>query len=152
MTREPTADGDLLGVTRDAIDVTALMAALAEPAFGATAAFLGSVRTPNRGVEVRFIDYEGYDAMIERELLRLAGEARANVPIGRLALVHRLGRLLPGEISLAVLVASPHRDAALGACQDLVEAIKARLPVWKYEVGPERAAFVPGRTDAGPTL
>ena len=152
MTPTANGDGDLLAVTRDAVEVGAVISSLADPAYGATASFLGSVRTPNRGVAVRYIDYEGYEAMIRAELERLAHEVRARFPLGRLAVVHRLGRIRPGEVSLLVAVASPHRDTALHACEELVEAIKARLPVWKYEVGPERAAFVAGRSDAGPTL
>ncbi|MEJ2291713.1 MAG: molybdenum cofactor biosynthesis protein MoaE [Deinococcales bacterium] len=152
MSASRPSDLDLLVVHSSPIDAAALLSDVGEPAWGARASFLGSVRSPNRGAVVHYIDYEGYEAMMVAEMRRLADEVRSRHDIGRVAIVHRLGRLVPGEVSLAVVVASPHRHAALRACEELVEGLKARLPVWKYEVDDAGGAFVGGRTEAGPTL
>jgi molybdopterin synthase catalytic subunit len=148
----PSHRPDLLLVVSEPVAPAALLREAADPACGAVASFLGSVRSPNQGEVVHHIDYEGYAPMMVGEMERLSVEARSRHALGRVVIVHRLGRLRAGEVSLAVVVASPHRHAALQACAELVEGLKARLPVWKYEVGPAGGSFVPGRSDAGPTL
>ncbi len=143
---------DLFLVASDVIEPATLLAEAASAASGAVTSFLGSVRSPNRGEIVHHIDYEGYGPMMVAEMERLCAEVRARHPLGRVVIAHRLGRLYAGEVSLAVVVASAHRHAALEACAEIVEALKARLPVWKFEVSASGGSFVPGRTDAGPTL
>ena len=152
MTAEAPARGDILSVTHDGLDLSSVVAELIEPACGAVATFLGTVRSPNEGQEIDVIDYQGYETMISSEMRRLADELHARHAIARLAIVHRLGRLRPGEVSLIIVVTSGHRRAALDACREALELVKSRLPVWKYEIGRERASFVRGKADAGPTL
>lgn len=147
-----TADGDILGVTPEPLTLEPLVAALRADAFGATACFIGTVRSPNRGRAVRFIEYEGYEAMIVRELVAIAGDLHRGHAIGRVAMVHRLARLAPGEASIAIVVASGHRRAALDACSEALELCKQRLPVWKYEVTDDGGAYVRGASVAGATL
>jgi len=152
MSHDGSVHRDVVLVTFDPIDAGELLAEVDDPACGARSSFLGSVRSPNRGTVVRHIDYEGYEAMMIAEMRRLVTEVRSMHELGRLVIAHRLGRLAPGEVSLAVVVASPHRGDALAACEELVEGLKARLPVWKYEVDAAGGAFVEGRAEAGPTL
>ncbi|MEJ2667386.1 MAG: molybdenum cofactor biosynthesis protein MoaE [Deinococcales bacterium] len=151
-TAVPAASDDDFLIGPEAIDVAALLHAAAAPAFGAVASFLGSVRSPNAGDTVRHIDYEGYEAMMRAEMQRLTAEIRSRHTLGRVFVAHRLGRLHPGDVSLAVVVSSAHRGEALAALEALVEGLKARLPVWKYEVSASGERFVAGRSDAGPTL
>lgn len=148
----PATERDILELTYDRLDVQPLVDALTEPACGAVATFLGSVRSPNHGKTVQYIDYQGYEAMIVGEMRRLVEELRARHEVARIAIVHRLGRLEPAEVSLAIVVSSAHRRPALEACQEALELVKARLPIWKYEVGTDEAGYVPGRSEAGPTL
>lgn len=136
-TSETTDAGDVLLVTNDALDLGELSRRVSAPAYGASAFFLGTVRSPNAGSEVRYIDYEGYESMMRRQLARVAAEARARFALGRVALAHRLGRLGPGEASIAIAVSSQHRQDALLACQFCIERCKELLPVWKYEVTQE---------------
>lgn len=150
--RTVAAQEDSFVVGAAPIDVGALQRAAAGPGWGATVTFLGSVRSPNAGTEVDHIDYEGYEGMMLAEMRRIASELRGRYALGRVLVAHRLGRLGPGEVSLAAVVASEHRAEAFAALGDLVEALKARLPVWKYEVGAAGEGFVAGRNDAGPTL
>lgn len=129
--------GDVFLVTEDALDLGELCRRVSSPAYGASAFFLGTVRSPNAGSEVRYIDYEGYESMLVRQLARVAEEARARFALGRVALAHRLGRLRPGEASIAIAVSSRHRQDALLACQFCIDRCKDVLPVWKYEVAQE---------------
>ncbi len=132
-------------LTRDPLDIGALSAEVGDARSGAVASFLGTVRSPNRGREVFWIDYEGYDAMIEAELARIANELRDAFPLLGLALAHRLGRCLPGEASIAIVACSPHREAAFDACREALERCKARLPIWKHESDESGAHWVDGR-------
>lgn len=142
----------LLGVTRDPIDLAALVTAVADPRSGAVASFLGTVRTPDRDRVVRWIDYEGYEAMIEAELGRIADELLDHHRLLGLAVLHRLGRCLPGEASIVIVACTPHRDGAFDACRDALERCKARLPVWKHQADESGADWVEGRTVDGALL
>jgi len=168
-----SARHDLLAVTEEPIDLSALFSAVGAPGLGATASFVGTVRSPNRGKQVSYIDYEGYGELINTVMAEIAAEARDRFASGgspeasagstvaaaagaaslRVAVVHRLGRIFPGEASLAVVIASVHRRSALEACAFVVEACKERLPVWKLEVTAGGSAeYVAGVTKAAPTL
>jgi molybdopterin synthase catalytic subunit len=133
-----------LGLTREPLDLAPLIAGVADARSGAVASFLGTVRSPNRGRTVHRIDYQGYDAMIEAELARIAAELREAHPLLGLAIVHRLGVCLPGEASIAIVACSPHREAAFDACRDALERSKARLPIWKHEVDDHGDHWVEG--------
>lgn len=167
------ASGDTLLVTRAPLDVAGLLADLTNARLGATAAFVGSVRSPNGGRDVAHLEYEAYEEMAVAEMLRIVTELRpaapaardatleelaqpspvAADPSSRVVIAHRLGRVVPGEASLVVAVATPHRAQALTACAELVEACKARLPIWKLEVLADGARrYVPGVSGAAPPL
>lgn len=141
-----------LGVTRDPLDLPRLIEHVADPRSGAVASFLGTVRSPNRGRTVHAIDYEGYEAMIDAELGRIAQELRDAYPLLGLAMVHRLGRCLPGEASIAIVACTPHRAASFDACRDALDACKARLPVWKHEEDEEGVHWVDGNVVESATL
>lgn len=143
---------DRLWVGNDPIDVADVCEGLADDALGGVSVFLGRVRSPNACQEVHYLDYEGYDEMILAEMSTIADELRSQFGELRVAMLHRLGRLKPGEVSLAVAVASPHRAAALSACAACVEAVKERLPVWKLEVGEAGSHYVAGSSVAGEVL
>jgi len=143
---------DLLQVGPEVIEPAALLAAVEDPSCGAVACFLGRVRSPNAGVEVRYLEYEGYVALALKTLSDIAAEQRLLHGHSRWAMQHRLGRLTPGEISLAVIVATPSRKAAFSACEEAVEQCKGRLPVWKLEVTSSGSHFVPGSSTAASTI
>jgi molybdopterin synthase catalytic subunit len=115
------------------IDVSALLQQVADPACGGVAMFLGTVREPNLGHRTLHIDYHAYPEMAVKVMEEIAAEAAARWEVGRIVLVHRTGRLGVGEISVAIVVAAPHRQPALDACAYLIEALKARVPIWKKE-------------------
>ena len=143
---------DYLFVTRDALEPGHYLSLVSAPRFGAVASFLGTVRSPNAGETVQYIDYEGYETMLHTQLQVLAQELRAAFSLGHVVVAHRLGRLAPGEASIAVVVSSQHRKDALGACQFGIDRAKELLPVWKREVTGAGASWVAGSVAAGEPL
>lgn len=140
-------------ITEDPLDPADLLENLGDRRDGGLALFVGRVREVNEGRRVVRLRYEAYREMAEQELARIASEVAGRFEIGAIAAVHRVGVLAPGEASVAVAVAAPHRDAAYEASRAVVEAIKARLPVWKREAyadGTARWLGVPEAPGAGP--
>lgn len=112
-----------------------LFAAVDEPRAGAVATFVGRVRDHAPAVHGAVVALE-YSAHPDAAavLVRLADEAGAREGVLHVALAHRVGRLAVGEPALVAVVATAHRALAFDVCRDLVEAVKAELPVWKREV------------------
>ena len=135
---------DRFVVGEEPIDLAELVAFVTAPPFGAIASFVGTVRSPNEGKAVAYIDYEGYRAMIVTQMREVVAELRRDSDLGRIALAHRLGRLTPGEGSIAVVVSGRHRRETFEACRRGIDLCKERLPVWKYEVGDDGGDWVPG--------
>ena len=139
-------------VTEDVLDLQHYINLVSEPAYGAVSSFLGTVRSPNLGRAVRYIDYEGYEAMLQTQMAVLAQELREAFDVGHLVFAHRLGRLVPGEASIAIVVSSKHRNAALHACERSINRAKELLPVWKLEVNMDGHQWVEGSAAAGEQL
>jgi molybdopterin synthase catalytic subunit len=129
--RPPVAE--LPQLTRAAIDPVALTTAVATPADGAVASFVGVVRDNHGEREVLWLEYEAHEEMAQKQLAALIDEARRRWPVGRVAIQHRLGRLDIGEVSVAIAVAAPHRAEALEACRWLIDTLKAEVPIFKKE-------------------
>ncbi|HEX3157081.1 MAG TPA: molybdenum cofactor biosynthesis protein MoaE [Gemmatimonadaceae bacterium] len=120
-------------LVRRPIDVGALAAAVASPAHGATALFVGTVRDVNDGRAVSGLDYSAYEAMAERELAAIGAEAAERFGVSALEVEHRLGTLALGEASVGIAAAHAHRAPALDAVRYVIEELKRRVPVWKRE-------------------
>jgi molybdopterin synthase catalytic subunit len=120
-------------ITREPIDVTALLTSCTAPSDGAALLFLGVVRDRNDGRPVGHLEYATYAEMAERVMEEIAREARERWDTGEIAVVHRVGRLEIGEASVAIVVASPHRAEAYEASRYVIEELKRRVPVWKRE-------------------
>ena len=100
---------------------------------GAIGSFLGTVRDIAGGRRITAMTLEHYPGMTERAMARIAGEAEGRWPLQGCTLIHRVGRLLPGENIVLVLAASPHRHAALEATAFLIDWLKTSAPFWKME-------------------
>jgi molybdopterin synthase catalytic subunit len=100
---------------------------------GGIASFLGMVRSPNQGRRVLHLEYEAYEPLAIRVFERIRDEMAAEWPGVLLALHHRIGRLEPGEVSVAIVVASRHRAAAFAGCRYAIERVKQIAPIWKRE-------------------
>jgi molybdopterin synthase catalytic subunit len=109
---------------------------------GGIATFLGVVRDHNEGRAVTLLEYEAYGTMAEAELGRILGEIAAEIPGVRVAATHRVGALQVGDAAVMCAASAPHRGEAFRACRELIDRIKARLPIWKREHGPEGPYWV----------
>ncbi|MEM7737579.1 MAG: molybdenum cofactor biosynthesis protein MoaE [Deinococcota bacterium] len=147
-----TTTEDVFIVTEDVLELDTLSQQARAAAWGAQASFIGTVRSPNLGEVVTHIDYEGYNSMILTQMQQVAGELRAQFELGKIVIAHRLGRLFPGDTSIAIVIASAHRREALDACNACIELCKERLPVWKYEVTETGADWVAGNAQAAQPL
>lgn len=136
--------GNFFALTNDEIDVKAISARLLRNEDGAIVEFLGVVRDNTKGRKTRYLDYECYEPMAVKEMARIGREIAGSNQIGRLAIVHRLGRLLIGEASLAVVVTSPHRRAAFDAALAGIDRLKKTVPIWKKEHFADGEVWVEG--------
>jgi molybdopterin synthase catalytic subunit len=100
---------------------------------GATVMFIGTVRELSDGKQIDAMTLEHYPGMTEKALSDIEAEAQARWPIAASLIIHRHGRLLPGDDIVLVLTASAHREAAFEACAFLMDWLKTRAPFWKLE-------------------
>ena len=112
---------------------------------GAVASFVGLVRDEHGGSTVTAMTLEHYPGMTERQLLRLEAEAHGRWPLLDSLIIHRVGRMLPGEPIVLVATASAHRHAALEACAFLIDWLKTEAPFWKLEETPAGEQWVDAR-------
>lgn len=119
-------------VNASPIPVEDLLAA-GSRADGAVIVFVGRVRDHSHGRPVTRLHYEAYGEMAERELSAILEETASRYTLSHLEAVHRTGTLEPGEPSLAIVAAAPHRAAAYEGSRHVIEEIKRRLPIWKRE-------------------
>jgi molybdopterin synthase catalytic subunit len=123
------------------IDVEAVRAAVADPSIGAELVFCGVGRADFDGRQVLSLAYEAYPAMAEPVMRAIADEIAARWPGSRVAMVHRTGPVAIGEPSVVIAVATPHRAACYEASRYAIEALKARVPVWKKEIFADGSAW-----------
>ena len=133
-------------VTAAALSLETAERFLVRHQYGAQAYFVGTVRSPNLGKTVEFIEYEGYAPLARRVMEDAATAVRERHGELRVYIEHRTGRLTPGEASILIGVASPHRRAALEACDFLIERLKVEVPVWKREGDEDGEHWVAGQT------
>ena len=101
--------------------------------FGATASFIGTMRDFNEGDDVSAMKLEHYPQMTEKQLNTLIDKAAERWPIKNVFILHRVGKIYPGEPIMMVVVWSAHRAAVFDACRYLMEALKHNAPFWKKE-------------------
>jgi molybdopterin synthase catalytic subunit len=121
-------------LTRSPISLDALLDEVSAPERGGTCLFLGTVRNGPDEQGVTAIEYSAYEEMVEVEFGRLLADAGQRWPDTRIAVRHRLGVIPPGEASIAIAAAAPHRAEAFAACRFVIEEVKRRVPVWKKEL------------------
>lgn len=109
---------------------------------GAVDLFLGVVRDTNDGRTVSLLEYEAYTSMAEAELGRIEAEVEARYPGVRVFASHRAGALRVGDVAVICAASAVHRGEAFAACRRLIDEIKARLPIWKREHGPDGPYWV----------
>jgi molybdopterin synthase catalytic subunit len=110
-----------------------LSARLADARAGACVTFEGWVRNHHGGHAVTALEYEAYAVLAEKEGARIVAEVSARHELINAHCVHRVGRLELGELAVWIGVTAAHRGPAFAACRDLIDEIKARVPIWKKE-------------------
>ena len=123
----------MIQLTHETIDYQSLTESVRSHAAGAVVLFLGTVREMTNGRQTTALDYEAFPEMAAAKFEELIGEARQKWPVVNAAIVHRLGRLELGEVSVAVAVSTPHRQQAIEAGQFLIDRLKEVVPIWKKE-------------------
>lgn len=116
-----------------------------DTADGAVASFVGRVRDHNAGASVQTLELEHYPGMTEKVMAQVIEQARQRWPVSAARVVHRIGKMQPGENIVMVLTASAHRHAALDACAFIMDHLKTQATFWKKEQTPEGARWVKSR-------
>ena len=116
------------------------------PAIGAIASFVGVVRDVNEGDIVADMTLEHYPGMTEKAIEDIIAQARGRWNVIDSLVVHRVGRLMPTEQIVLVIVASSHRGDAFAACEFIMDYLKTRAPFWKKESTQEGGRWVEART------
>jgi molybdopterin synthase catalytic subunit len=136
--------GEMVSLVREVIDTAAVMAAVKAGADGAVCVFDGIVRDNTRGRATLHLDYEAYEEMALKQMRLLRAEAMEHFGVREVAMVHRLGRLMVGETSVLIVVASAHRGAAFEACRFVIDTLKKTVPIWKREQFVDGAVWADG--------
>lgn len=114
---------------------------------GAIASFVGTVRASSPGERVCALELESYPGFTEKQIARIEGDARARFDLMDVLVIHRHGRMLPGESIVLVAVLSAHRRDALQAVDYLMDRLKTEAPFWKREVRSSGAEWIEPRHD-----
>ena len=143
----PETDGHLFGIIREEIDSRRMVELLQRPEDGAVTVFEGVVRNNTKGRGTTHLEYECYLPMAVQQVARIGREIAAQFAIGRLGIVHRLGRLEIGEASVVVVATAPHRKPAFDAAFEAINRLKKEVPIWKKEFFADGAVWVDGDWD-----
>ena len=141
------AEGHFFAIVRTRIESRALVERLQRPEDGAVIVFEGVVRNNTKGRQTESLEYECYEQMALEQMARIGREIAAGLSIGRIGIVHRLGRLQVGEASVAVVVSAPHRGPAFEAARQGIDRLKREVPIWKKEFFADGAIWVDGEWD-----
>ncbi len=137
----------MIQITREPLDrpaVDAIVQSVWHAGAGGIVTFEGTVRDHARGKRVRYLEYDAYPEMAEQEMAKIAAEVERRWKTDRVAMVHRIGRLEIGEVSVVVAVACPHRGEAFEACRYAIDTLKSTVPIWKKEVAEDGEEGVEG--------
>lgn len=131
-------------VQSEDFDVGAELAAMTggKTGIGGVTLFVGLVRDMAGGESVSAMTLEHYPGMTERQLEAIEAEARERWPLDDALIIHRYGRLEPGDRIVLVATASAHREAAFESCHFLIDWLKTKAPFWKIEATPEGERWV----------
>ena len=141
----PVSGGlDVFEITEDKISPDVLFDRVRYDEDGAVVTFVGVVRNNSMGKRTCYLEYEAYEEMAKGKLREIGEEIRGQWGIERVGIMHRVGRLEIGEISVVISVASPHRAEAFEACRYAIDRIKEVVPIWKREVWEDGERWIEG--------
>jgi molybdopterin synthase catalytic subunit len=122
----------LIDVRESELSVDEVRAAVADPAAGGIALFAGAVRDSDHDQAVSGLSYSAHPSAVD-ELRRVAEVIAEKYPVIGIAAVHRVGDLAIGDLAVVLAVSCPHRAEAFDACRDLIDILKASVPIWKHQ-------------------
>jgi molybdopterin synthase catalytic subunit len=122
----------LIAVRESELSVDEVRAAVADPAAGGIALFAGAVRDSDHDRGVSGLSYSAHPSAVD-ELCRVAEVVAEKYPVIGIAAVHRVGDLAIGDLAVVRAVSCPHRAEAFDACRDLIDILKASVPIWKHQ-------------------
>jgi len=129
-------------LSAEGLDPAEVAARVAGPDAGGVVSFVGNVRDQARGRAIKYLEYEAYPEMAEREMQKIADEAARRWPGTRVAIAHRMGHLEIGEAAVVIVAAAPHRAEAFEACRYAIDTLKLTVPIWKKEVATDGEYWV----------
>jgi len=132
----------LFAVQPEPIDLDRVVGSVQAERFGGIDVFLGVVRSENDGRKITLLEYEAYVSMAEKQLARIAEGIVRELGDVALSAVHRIGPLEVGDVAVVCAAAAVHRAEAFHACRLLIDRIKAEVPIWKREHGPDGPYWV----------
>jgi molybdopterin synthase catalytic subunit len=130
----PPVSGGAFRLSEEPLDVSAVVAEVADERAGGTAVFIGTTRIQSRGRTVLHLEYEAYEGMAEEVMAELAADLERQYDLCHVAIAHRVGHVGIGDASVVIAVSAPHRGDALAACKDAIDRLKETVPLWKKEV------------------
>jgi len=139
--------GHYFALTREPIMTKSLTDRMQRASDGAVIAFEGVVRDNTKGRATKFLDYECYEPMALKMMAQIGREIAAAHAIGRIAMVHRLGRMQIGEASVVIVASAPHRKPAFDAALEGINRLKKLVPIWKKEHFADGEVWVEGEWD-----
>lgn len=122
-----------IGFQTDPIDIASVYAEIGQKSDGALVSFIGFPRSDSNGKTVTHLEYELYEGMAQKEMVKIVDDAMAKWPITDCVVIHRYGRVEIRETSIIICVSSPHRDESFQATRYIIDTIKKTVPIWKKE-------------------
>jgi len=132
----------LCSISDRSLDEAEVVARVSGDDAGGIVSFVGAVRDHSRGHAIKFLEYEAYPEMAEREMQKIVDEAAERWPGTRVAIAHRVGHLEIGDAAVVIAAASPHRAEAFDACRFAIDTLKVTVPIWKKEVATDGEYWV----------
>jgi MoaE-MoaD fusion protein len=143
----PNLQGDIFTIVHAPIQSEGLSQQLARPEDGAIVVFEGIVRNQSQSRGTLFLEYEGYEPMALIKLREIGALLHERWDIGKVGIVHRLGRLEIGEASVVIVITAPHRAAAFKACSYAIDTLKLIVPIWKKEHFEDGSVWIEGKRE-----
>ena len=141
--REHPASGDgrprhyartvLVDIRSDALSVEEVLAAVDDPAAGGVVSFTGLVRASDGGRDVTTLEYSAHPSALAT-MQEVVATVAAELPVVRVAAIHRVGLLAIGDVAVVVAASAAHRDQAFEAARRLIDDVKAQVPIWKHQL------------------
>jgi molybdopterin synthase catalytic subunit len=132
MSSAPASRTTLAALREQPLSIDEVVAAVRHESCGALVVFIGLVRDHDHGVGVDALDYSAHPTAVDR-LAEVCATVAARTPGTRLAAVHRTGALAVGDLAVVVAASAAHRGEAFAAARDLIDTLKAEVPIWKHQ-------------------